>query len=215
MLKGVIFDLDGTLLDTLQDLSDSVNKALTKYGYPAHSPEEYKARIGNGFRNLMEVSLPAECRDDATISKILAEFLEVYSKNYTLQTKPYDGISKLLFELSKKNILLGINSNKRTDYTLELAGKNFPNTAFAGIFGERSGIPRKPDPASALEIAALMKLEPSEIIYIGDSGTDIKTGINAGMSTAGVLWGFRGIEEFIDSHADYIFHAPHEIAELF
>ncbi len=214
MLKGVIFDLDGTLLDTLQDLSDSVNSALLKYGFPAHTPEEYKARIGNGFRNLMEVSLPADCRDDATISNVLNEFLDVYSKNYTRRTKPYDGIEQLLSELTRKNVLLGINSNKRTDYTEELVRKNFPNISFVGVFGERSGVAKKPDPTSALEIAALMKLKPEEIIYIGDSGTDIQTGINAGMATAGVLWGFRGIEEFTQAHADDVFHAPHEITEL-
>jgi phosphoglycolate phosphatase len=214
MLKGIIFDLDGTLLDTLQDLSDSVNSALLKYGYPTHTPEEYKVRIGNGFRNLMEVSLPVDCRDDTTISNVLNEFLEVYSKNYTRKTKPYDGIEQMLLELTRKNVLLGVNSNKRTDYTVELVKKNFPNISFAGVFGERSGVPKKPDPTSALEIAALMKLKPAEIIYIGDSGTDIKTGNYAGMATAGVLWGFRGIEEFTQTHADHIFLAPREIAEL-
>jgi haloacid dehalogenase superfamily, subfamily IA, variant 1 with third motif having Dx(3-4)D or Dx(3-4)E len=214
MLKGVIFDLDGTLLDTLQDLSDSVNSALLKYGYPTHTTEEYKVRIGNGFRNLMEVSLPADCRDDTTVNNVLNEFLDVYSKNYTRKTKPYDGIEQMLSALTRKNVLLGVNSNKRTDYSVELVKQNFRNISFAGVIGERSGIPKKPDPTSALEIAARMKLKPAEIIYIGDSGTDIKTGNNAGMATAGVLWGFRGIEEFTQANADYVFHAPHEIAEL-
>jgi phosphoglycolate phosphatase len=215
MFKGAIFDLDGTLLDTLQDLSDSVNQVLVACGYSQHSREEYKLRIGKGFRNLLEVSFPEECRDDEKISKALQMFLEIYDRNYMNKTAPYDGIREMLEFLWKQGIQLGVNSNKRTDYTNHLIAKFFPQIPFAGVFGEREGIPKKPHPKTALEIVEMMGLHPEDTIYIGDSGTDIQTGKNAGMATAGVLWGFRGLAELEENGADYIIRAPQELINLF
>jgi phosphoglycolate phosphatase len=215
MLKGVIFDLDGTLLDTLRDLADSVNYVLGAHGYPQHSYEDYRQKIGRGFRNLLEVSFPEEHRGDLEISEALEMFLKEYDQNYMNQTVPYDGISDLLALLGKKGIKVGVNSNKRTDYTNNLIHKIFPQIKFTGVFGERAGIPKKPHPQTALEIIAMMGLRPEETIYIGDSGTDIQTGKNAGMVTAGVLWGFRGLAELRENGADYIVRTPQEIIDLF
>lgn len=215
MFKGAIFDLDGTLLDTLQDLSDSVNQVLAAYGYPQHSHAEYKTRIGKGFRNLLEVSFPEDCRDNEKISNALQMFLAIYDRNYMNKTAPYDGIPEMLEFIWNKGIQIGVNSNKRTDYTNHLIAKFFLQIQFAGVFGEREGIPKKPHPQAALEIVELMGLDPEETIYIGDSGTDIQTGKNAGMATAGVLWGFRGLEELKEHGADYIVRAPQELINLF
>ena len=130
-------------------------------------------------------------------------------------TRPYDGICEVLKVLLENNIKIGVNSNKRDDYTNKLIEKFFSDIDFFGVFGERNNTPKKPAPDSALEIAGLMNLNPDEILYIGDSKTDILTGHNAGMDSAGVLWGFRDREEFEENNADYIITAPHEILELF
>jgi phosphoglycolate phosphatase len=214
MLKGVIFDLDGTLLNTLRDLAGSVNHVLAAYGYPQHSCEEYKTRIGKGFRNLLEVSFP-DCSDEREISIALEMFLETYDQNYMKQTASYDGIPEMLEILGDRGVKIGVNSNKRTDYTNNLIHKFFPHIPFTGVFGEREGTPKKPHPQAALEIVEMMGLRPEETIYIGDSGTDIQTGKNAGMATAGVLWGFRDLVELRENGADYIIRTPREIIELF
>ena len=212
--KGIIFDLDGTLLNTIEDLSDSVNHVLTAFNHPEHSYDEYKLKIGKGFRNLIEVSFPEDCRDNSTIDSTLSMFLETYDKKYMDKTHPYDGIISMLEKIQENGILIGVNSNKRTDYTNALVKKHFPNTQFVEIFGERTGIPKKPDPCSALEIAELMGLSPEEILYVGDSKTDILTGQNAGMDTVGVLWGFRDQFELTQFRATYIVKHPKQIVQL-
>ena len=212
--KGVIFDLDGTILDTISDLGNSVNNTLEKYGQPLHSYEEYKKKIGRGFRDLIKRSFPG-MTEEIILDQALKDFLEIYDRSYMNDTKPYDGIHEVLKTLLANNIKIGVNSNKRDDYTNKLVGKFFSDIDFFGVFGERSNIPKKPAPDSALEIAELMDLSPAEILYIGDSKTDILTGHNAGMASAGVLWGFRNKEEFEENNADYIISAPYEILELF
>ncbi|HHV09824.1 MAG TPA: HAD family hydrolase [Clostridiales bacterium] len=212
---GAIFDLDGTLLNTLEDLSDSVNQVLKQYGHPVHTCEDYKLKIGRGFRNLLEVSFPAGSWDAGLIDGALAMFLRIYDEKYMDKTAPYDGILRMLGELDAKGIKLAVNSNKRTDYTNNLIKKHFPGIPFVDVIGERKGIPKKPDPYSALEIARKMKLSPHEILYAGDSGADMLTGTNAGMDTIGVLWGFRERKELIDSGATYIVSRADEIIKLF
>ena len=212
--KGVIFDLDGTILDTIHDLGNSVNSTLEKYGQPIHPYEEYKKKIGRGFKDLIKRSFP-EMTEEIILEQALKDFLEIYDRSYMNDTRPYDGIYEVLKVLLVNNIKIGVNSNKRDDYTNKLVEKFFSDIDFFGIFGERNNIPKKPAPDSALEIAGLMNLNPDEILYIGDSKTDILTGHNAGMRSAGVLWGFRDREEFEKNNADYIFTVPYEILELF
>ncbi len=215
MYKGVIFDLDGTLLNTLYDLSDSVNSVLASYGYPQHEYESYKQKIGKGMRNLIKVSLPESARNEENISEAVNKFMEAYAKNYMNKTVPYDNITETVQILQENGIKIGVNTNKKSEYAVNLMHKFFPDISFSGIFGEIQGIPKKPDPAGALKIAEIMELSPKEIIYIGDSGIDIQTGKNAGMGTAGVLWGFRGKEEFIANNADYIIENPKQILNIF
>lgn len=212
--KGVIFDLDGTLLNTIWDLSDSVNAMLEQFGFPTHSYEVYKQKIGHGFRNLVEVSLPPEKADEAMIDRGLKCFLAEYDRRYHNKTAPYDGVRTLLEDLSRSGVLLAVNSNKRNDYTRTLIDGFFGDLSLTAVFGERPGVPKKPDPATALEIAEMMNAAPAEVAYVGDSNTDIQTGKNAGMTTIGVSWGFRGRAELEQSGSDFVVDRPEQIFEI-
>ena len=212
--KGIIFDLDGTLLDTIEDLTDSVNDVMQLYHFPQHDTKKCKMMVGNGFRKLITRALPEERqKDEQFVDEVLAQFAKAYHKRYLNKTVPYEGILQMVNELHKNGIQTAVNSNKRSDYTEALVNKFFAQTPMVAVYGEREskGIPKKPDPAAALEIADKMKLSPAEILYIGDSETDMKTGQNAGMDTIVVAWGFRGAEELKAYHATYIAENPEDI----
>ena len=195
--KGIIFDLDGTLLNTIEDLTDSVNDVMEIYHFPKHDTKACKMMGGNGCRKLIT----------------RAEFAKAYHKRYLNKTVPYDGILEMIKELECNGVQTAVNSNKRSDYTEALVKKFFADIPMAAVYGEREseGIPKKPDPSAALEIANKMELTPDEILYIGDSKTDMKTGQNAGMDTIGVAWGFRGPEELKEHQATYIVEKPQDI----
>lgn len=213
--KGVIFDLDGTLIDTLADLAGSVNEALEKMGYPVWPVEDYRLKVGRGFRNLMENSVPeAVKKDDAIIDKMLQYFVEAYDRKYMEKSRPYEGIEKMLDKLVADGVRVAVNSNKRTDYTEKLITTIFPDIPFVGVFGERKGVPKKPDPASALELCGMMGLKPEQVLYVGDSSTDMKTGQNASMDTIGVVWGFRGYNELHENGASYIAQTAEDILKI-
>ncbi|MCI8550328.1 MAG: HAD family hydrolase [Lachnospiraceae bacterium] len=213
--KGIIFDLDGTLINTLEDLADSVNEALERMGYPVWPTEAYRMKVGRGFRNLMENSVPEAVREDtAVIDRMLGFFVEAYDRRYMKKSHPYEGIDDLLDELAARGIYMAVNSNKRTDYTEKLIDKLFHRIPFVGVFGERAGVPKKPDPAGALELCGRMGLKPEEVLYVGDSGTDIKTGKNAGMDTIGVGWGFRGFGELRENGAVYLAESVKDILDI-
>lgn len=215
LYKGVIFDLDGTLIDTLADLAGSVNEALEKMGYPVWPVEAYRLKVGRGFRNLMENSVPEAVKeDDAVIDKMLQYFVEAYDRKYMEKSRPYEGIEEMLSRLVADGVLVAVNSNKRTDYTEKLIATIFPDIPFVGVFGERKGVPKKPDPASALELCRMMGLEPEQVLYVGDSSTDMKTGQNASMDTIGVVWGFRGYDELHESGAVYIAQTAEDILKI-
>ena len=213
--KGVIFDLDGTLINTLDDLAGSVNEALERMGYPVWPVEDYRLKVGRGFRNLMENSVPEEARqDEAVIDKMLQYFVEAYDRKYMEKSRPYEGIEKMLDRLVAEGVKVAVNSNKRTDYTEKLIAKIFPGIPFVGVFGERKGVPKKPDPASALELCGMMGLKPEHVLYVGDSSTDMKTGKNASMDTIGVVWGFRGYEELQENGATYLAQTAEDILKI-
>ena len=213
--KGIIFDLDGTLIDTLEDLADSVNEALEQMEYPVWPEEAYRFKVGRGFRNLMENRVPETVREDGgVIDRMLGFFVEAYDRRYMNKSHPYEGVDELLDGLVGKGIFLAVNSNKRTDYTEKLIDKLFGRIPFVGVFGERAGVPKKPDPAGALELCGRMGLEPGEVLYVGDSGTDMKTGRNAGMDTVGVGWGFRGFPELEENGAVYLAETVQDILSL-
>ena len=212
--KGIIFDLDGTLLNTIEDLTDSVNDVMEIYHFPKHDTKACKMMVGNGFRKLITRALPIEKqKDEQFIDEVQAEFAKAYHKRYLNKTVPYDGILEMIKELECNGVQTAVNSNKRSDYTEALVKKFFADIPMVAVYGEREseGIPKKPDPSAALEIANKMELTPDEILYIGDSKTDMKTGQNAGMDTIGVAWGFRGPEELKEHQATYIVEKPQDI----
>lgn len=211
--KGIIFDLDGTLLDTVDDLGDSMNEVLKTYNYPTFTSEEYKLKVGGGFKGLVLSSLP-EGTDSNKIDEAIGLFADSYDRRYLNKTKTYKGIDSVLDKLNEMGFKLGINSNKKDEYTKNLINKFFKRIPFTAVYGERDGISRKPDPTSALDIIKLMELKAEEVLYIGDTSVDIMTAENSGIDSVGVLWGFRNYEELNKHGATYIISDPKEILNI-
>lgn len=210
MIKGIIFDLDGTTANTLQDIKDSLNKTLVEYGFKEKNSEEVRLNLGKGSLKLISDSLP-ENTDEKLISEILNSYLENYSKNYLVKTTAYQGINDLLKTLQNKNILLAINSNKPDHLTKAIIKQLYPEISFIEILGNVDDIPRKPDPAGAEMIIEKMGLDKNEVLYIGDSETDIQTAHNANLKVIGCLWGFRDLQTLQENNATYIVSKPEEI----
>lgn len=212
--RGIIFDLDGTLLDTVADIADSANRVLAEYGFPGHDYDTYKTFVGRGFMDLLHRCFPAGTPEEQ-FPAILERMLYQYGEHYLDRTAPYPGIPKLLKQLQHAGVSLAVNSNKRDLYTKKLIATLLPDIEFVEILGEGGGFPRKPKPDGALHIAGMMSLSPEKILYIGDSGTDMDTGKNAGMDTVGCLWGFRGEKELKEHNAVYLAASADDIAQLF
>ncbi len=213
--KAVIFDLDGTLLDTIEDISDSMNLVLEKRGFKTHTIEFYKSAVGAGTEKLVVDSLPESARDEETIKECLKELKENYSRMWANKTKPYPGIEELLKDLNLKRIPLSILSNKDDRFTKEIVKHFFPDVKFEFVFGSREGIPKKPSPEVPLYIAEKTSISPKEYIFVGDSAFDMLTAKNAGMFPVGVSWGFKPVESLIKSGAEIIINSPPEILKLF
>lgn len=212
--KAVLFDLDGTLLDTIEDLSDSMNIVLQRSGFPVHDIESYKYFIGSGIKNLVRNALPENNRDEATIDNCLSEMRIEYGKHWSVKTHPYDGIPQLLDLLVKNGIRMSILSNKVDNLTKLITSSLLPNWKFEVVFGERPSIPKKPDPTAALEISEIMGLLPEDFIYLGDSGIDMQTANSAGMYAAGALWGFRKADELVSYGAKTLIKKPTDLIKL-
>ncbi len=191
----VIFDLDGTLLDTIEDLANSVNHALQAYNFPTHPLEAYRYFIGNGVNKLLERTLPEDKRNADFISMLKVEFIKHYFVHADEFTKPYPGISNLLIDIQNKGIKLGVASNKVHDATVQLVDKFFPDIQFTAVFGQREGYPVKPNPGILEEIIQIAGTEKSKVLYVGDSGVDVATAYNSKVPFVGVLWGFRPKKE--------------------
>lgn len=212
--KAIIFDLDGTLLDTIKDIADSMNTTLEKLGYPPHKIEDYYYFVGEGMEVLCRKVLPAHNNSSEIIAKCVELMKSEYQKNWSKTTRPYDGISELLNDLQRMGLKLAVHSNKPDEFTKTFVRHFFPETQFAIILGESKDFPRKPAPEGALHIARILKIPPGDILYIGDSGIDMKTGISAGMYPVGVLWGFRNAEELISNGAKRLIKKPPELLQL-
>jgi len=211
--KAIIFDLDGTLLNSLVDIADSVNFVLKKYNLPVHSIEEYKLFIGSGIEKLVERALPDNISDE-NFKKYLDEIKSVYEKNQISKTKPYDGILEMLKILNNKGVSLNILSNKPIDFTKMVVEHFLGDIKFDNVLGAREGVPKKPNPQAVSEIIDNLKLNKEEVLYVGDTGTDMQTAENAGLTSVGVLWGFRGLEELMENNADYIIEETSKIIEI-
>ncbi|MDF2987554.1 MAG: haloacid dehalogenase superfamily enzyme subfamily [Eubacterium sp.] len=212
-IKAVIFDLDGTLVDSLEDLADSANEALVKHGFSSHPTHAYKKFVGNGVRQLMKNATPAGT-PETIIDSVLADYRIIYNNNYTNKTRPYDNIPEMLEKLKASGIKMAVCSNKPHRPTTEIVEYVIGKEYFEVIFGEREGIPRKPDPAALLEAAGLMGVEPAEVIYLGDSGGDMISSRNAGMYAAGALWGFRDRAELEECGSQVLFSQPLQLVEF-
>jgi len=211
--KGIIFDLDGTLINTIDDIAESMNEVLEQYKYPIFTNDEYKMKIGEGFKNLIVKAMPEEV-SDTIIEEATELFNKIYYKKYLNRSRPYVGIDTTLDKLVARNIRLGIHTNKRNYYTNFLIDKYFNRIPFIEVYGECAGIPTKPSPILTLKIIEKMNLRPEEVLYVGDSTTDILTAQNAGIHSVAVLWGFRSYEELKKYGAKYIISKPDELLDI-
>ncbi|MBR2360504.1 MAG: HAD family hydrolase [Bacteroidaceae bacterium] len=206
-----IFDLDGTLLNTIADLATSTNQALEACGFPTHPVEEYPMYVGNGINKLFERALPAEARTEENILRIRAHFLPYYDEHNADLSTPYPGIPQLLEHLQAAGIQMAVASNKYQRATEKLIRHYFPTIRFAAIFGQREGIPVKPNPQIVEDILSIVPVKREEVIYIGDSGVDMQTALNAGVESIGVTWGFRPKEELMEHSPTHIVSTTEEI----
>ncbi|MBN2301767.1 MAG: HAD family hydrolase [Lentisphaerae bacterium] len=212
--EAIIFDLDGTLLDTIDDLTDAMNAALANRGYPLRSVEECKNLVGEGTDVFAGGALPPDSRQPDIISNLINEYRAEYAKMWTHKTKPYPGIVKLLNDLADRHIPLAVLSNKRDAAVKEAVAYFLPNTQFSEIIGARNEIPLKPDAGAALSIAEKLGSRVQYTLFVGDTKTDMQTARSAGMIAVGVLWGFRTAKELKLNGANHLVSRPEEILNL-
>lgn len=210
----VIFDLDGTLLNTIGDLAVACNAMLALRGLPQHSYDDYCHFVGNGILRLVERALPEPLRTPENIDRARADFVKYYLDHIDCRTTPYDGIPELLAELDRRAIRMAVASNKFQAGTEKLVARFFPGVSFAVVFGQRPGVPLKPDPAVVGEILARTSVPRDEVLYVGDSGVDMLTARAAGVRSAGVTWGFRERQELVEAGASNIVDRPEQLLDL-
>lgn len=214
MKQLVIFDLDGTLLNTIADLGSATNYALQKAGFPTHPAQAYPRFVGNGVRKLMERVLPESSRNPETIDALLKDFKEYYNEHLTDQTVPYPGIPELLHDLTAKGIRVAVASNKYQAATSQLILHFFPDIPWVAIEGQKEGFPTKPDPSVVFEILSISPTPKAQVLYVGDSGVDMETARRACVDSCGVTWGLRPLDELLDNHADHIAGTASQILRL-
>lgn len=212
--SGIIFDLDGTLADTLADIANSMNRVLQERGFPVHPVGDYKYLIGRGLENLVTSSLPKESRLPSIISDCLASLIEDYRDNCLVETHLYPGIEELLYSLQERELKLAVFSNKADDLTRIIVQALLPGIKFSKIVGARPDYPKKPDPSGARLISEFLEIIPEKMIYMGDSDVDMLTARGARMLAVGVLWGFRTREELLLNGADHLLSDPSELMAL-
>lgn len=212
MKKLIIFDLDGTLLDTIGDLAAATNYALREFGFPEHPEASFRFFVGNGLNKLIERALPEGRRSADDISMVKHLFLNYYQTHGEEQTRPYPGIRNLLSDLHQKGYLLAVASNKYHEGTTALVGHFFPEIPFSGVLGQRDGVPVKPSPEILEELWGKAGVTKEETLYAGDSGVDAATAVNAGVDFVGVLWGFRPQSELAAAGAVHFAQKAEEIS---
>lgn len=214
MKKLIIFDLDGTLLNTIADLAAATNYALNILGFPAHPQAAYFHFVGNGVSKLLERALPPAARTSENIQKMRALFVPYYDVHKTDKTIPYEGIIPLLQELARRKIKLAVASNKYQAATQQLMAHYFANIPFAAVYGQQSGVPNKPDPLLVRHIMRLTEMAAADTLYVGDSDVDMQTAQNAGVDACAVLWGFRSREELAAYRPVLLAEKPSDILRL-
>ena len=214
MKKLVIFDLDGTLLNTIEDLGQAANYALERNGYATHSMASYPYFVGNGVRRLMTRVLPEDARDDETVDRVLGDFIAYYDDHCTDYTKPYNGMPELLQDLKDQGIGMAVASNKYQKAVTKIINHYFPDIPFIAIEGHRDGVNVKPDPSVVFAILSKAKCPKADTLYVGDSGIDMETARRACIDSVGVTWGFRSKKELVENYADVIVNNPVDIIAI-
>jgi phosphoglycolate phosphatase len=213
-VKAVLFDLDGTLLDTLDDLADSVNIVLAERGLPIHPVDAYRYFVGDGAATLMHRVLPEAHRIPREEAECLVRFRTIYATRWNLKSHPYAGIPEMLSSLAARGVKLAVLSNKPHDAVVQCVEGLLKPAWFDAVQGQLPSIPKKPDPAGALTIARALGIRPAEFLYVGDTATDMQTAVRAGMTPVGVLWGFRTAEELREHGARGLISRPAELVTL-
>ncbi|NTU92920.1 MAG: HAD family hydrolase [Chlorobiaceae bacterium] len=212
--RAVLFDLDGTLLDTLEDIAFSLNAVLERHGYPTHTLKECRELVGFGMEALVESALPEHARNESVVVPLLEEMKTSYANHWNENSKPYDGIGLLLDAIDRKGLQKVILSNKPDLFTKLCADELLKPWRFDVVMGHHREIAHKPDPQGALLLAGMLGVQPSEVLYVGDSGIDMKTACAAGMYPMGVLWGFRPERELREMGAAWLANTPEEIIDF-
>jgi phosphoglycolate phosphatase len=214
MIRLIIFDLDGTLLNTIADLANSANYALLANGFPAHPVEAYRRFVGNGVGKLLERALPEGEKTEENILRLRSAFMPYYREHDTEHSAPYAGIPALLRRLQARNVSVAVASNKYHAATCKLVAHYFPKIRFVRVLGQREGIAPKPDPAVVYEILAAAAVSRREALYVGDSNVDMQTALRSGVAACGVTWGFRPRAELEAFHPRYLVDRAEEIADI-
>ncbi len=210
-IRLFIFDLDGTLLDSIDDIALSMNHVLEKNGFPTHQRDAYYYFVGDGARLLMERALPESSRTAAQVDALLPEFMAYYDLHKADRTKPFDGLLPTMEKLQAAGALFAVASNKPHEVMPELMRHYFPSIRFAVILGHRKGHPIKPDPEIVHDILAETGADRSDVLYVGDTAVDVRTAHAAGVRMAGALWGFRTRQELVDAGADLLLEKPESL----
>ncbi|MDT8273481.1 MAG: HAD family hydrolase [Desulfomonilia bacterium] len=211
--EAVIFDLDGTLLDTLTDIADAMNAVLIRFGFPTHTVQTYRRFLGDGLEVLVERSLPEDRRTRKEIDRCVTGMRQEYAQRWWNTSRPYDGVPEMLDRLSADGILMAILSNKLEVFTKLMASSLLGSWTFKEVVGLRPDLPRKPDPTGALEISRALGVSPERCVFVGDSGIDMMTAVRAGMVPAGVLWGYQERETLATGGARLFLRHPRELAD--
>lgn len=214
MKRLVIFDLDGTLLNTIADLAQSTNHALQALGYPTHQTEEYNLMVGNGINKLLERALPQEEQNEENIQRMRSYFIPHYDAHNADLSAPYPGVVKLLETLQEQGLQLAVASNKYQAATEKLVKHYFPQINFVAVLGQREGVEVKPSPVIVEDILSQSGADKKDVLYVGDSGVDMQTAINAQVEACGVTWGFRSRKELASFSPAHIVDKAEEILTL-
>ncbi len=209
--KAVIFDLDGTLLDTLSDIADSMNEVLARHGFPVHDYDAYRAMIGAGLDVLARRAVPEDRRDDGTVSSVVAAMRKEYDRRWSFTSRPYPGVPEMLTLLTERGIPFSVLSNKLDSFTKLMVRTLLGDWSFFEVRGLVQGLPRKPDPHIALEMVNALGLSSDQVVFVGDSDLDMETAVRAGMTPVGVLWGYQTPERLISAGASRLLSSPRDL----
>jgi phosphoglycolate phosphatase len=212
--EAVVFDFDGTLVDSLQDIAAATNRVLAQRGFPPHPLDAYRYFVGDGMEMLVRRALPPEYGDDETVAALLPDVRQDYAAHSLERTALYPGIADLLDALATRDVPIAILTNKPHKHTLPMVERLLPRWRFAAVLGAAPGLPRKPDPTGALRVARATGVVPAHWRYLGDTGTDMRTARAAGMTAVGVLWGFRAAEELRAAGAHHLIERPMDLLPL-